>query len=176
MLTKIVFCQSAFKYGDNLYNQPLHKETANKRLTEMEQCMKIWYFKEKKIYDNTLNPILDNVEKGGYYNDFIQIKLSENNILLIHVSKLREPRSKLPTKLVAVTSCFVKYGEIDRKTIKFCWIEKKRIYPENNVYTEEIWLSSNLYLVLTDRQFLKTLVIKDYKNIPLINMGANFCN
>lgn len=173
--TKSLFGQ-AFQYGENLYKKPHHNESAAKALSKMQGCMKIWYFKDKNIYDNTLSPILD--EDGTSYSDFIQIKLSENSILVIYISKMyRMVDNKLvPSHLVAVTSYFVKYGEIDKSTIKYCWLEKKRIYPENNEFTEEIWLSKNLYLVMTDRQYLKTLIVKDVKVIPLINMGANFCN
>ncbi len=165
-----------FKNGENLYNKPHHKEAADKALTKMQNCMKIWYFKDKKVYDNTLAPILDDDGKG--YADFIQIKLSENNIMVLYISKLKQivDKKEYASNLVAVTSYFVKYGEIDKSTIKYCWLEKKRIYPENNEFTEEIWLTNGMYLVMTDRQYLQTLVIKGIKEIDLINMGANFCN
>ncbi len=165
-----------FKNPENLYKKPHHKEAADMSLTKMQNCMKIWYFKDKKIYTNTLSPILS--DDGGDYSDFIQIKLSENSIMVIYISQIKKiiDKKEYASDKVAVTFYFVKYGEIDKATIKYCWIEKKRIYPKNNEYTEEIWLTKNLYLVMTDRKHLKTLVIKDVKEVELINKGVNFCN
>jgi hypothetical protein len=174
MLTMSIFSQ-AFQYGENLFNKPHHNETAIKALNKMQSCIKIWYFKDKKIYENTLSPIYD--ENSNNYSDFIQIKLSENSILVIYISKMRRFNGNIeePSNLVGVTSFFVKYGEMDKTTIKYCWIEKKRIYPKNNEFTEEIRLSKNLYFIITERQFLQSLVINDTKVIPLTNTGADFC-
>ncbi|PBQ34687.1 hypothetical protein CNR22_23900 [Sphingobacteriaceae bacterium] len=123
----------------------------------------IYYSGFKNIYYNTDLAVIDtNKASSGL---LITVKMSDNNLLVFMFHFLCDFNNK-ETGLVNVTYFNYKYGEVDRSTAKTFNIRRKRLYPKNNIYTEEL-ICGKVSFILENSNNNKVKMIFSGKEIEL---------
>ena len=105
----------------------------------------------------------------------VTIKMSDNDIFVFGFKDIYT-KSKVG-ELVATNEVVggyynVKYGEKDKKTAAFYYITKKRAYPKNNIFTEEIWYNKVCFII--ENRVTITKIIIGGKDVIPINYNELF--
>lgn len=127
----------------------------------MENNPKTEEVKNNKVYYAT-------VEQDNKRDiDIITIKMSDNSIFVFGFKDILivENGEFKPSGQILAGYYNLKYGEIDKKSISFYYIDKKRVYPKNNIFTEQIWFNK-ICFELEQNQKYTQILIAGQKIIP----------
>jgi hypothetical protein len=146
-------------------------ETKAKRMEYMRMNMAdycltgpVYYSGFKNIYyDAEIADIDTNVASRGL---MITIKMSDNDLFVFMLHYLCNLRSGEPTGLVNVTYFNFKYGAIDQASAKSFNIKRKRLFPKNNIYTEELTCGKIKFITEDNAENIKIVI--SGKEIPLL--------
>lgn len=156
-------------------SQDFYQEYLNKTLKEMDYSFIDKCLKEMSDYSD-LNYCL----KGDKFTNtvstpskdatVITVKISEEDVFVFYFLNLLEKKNDKfsPSKDILAGSYRYNNGIKDPNSIKFFYINRKRVHPSNNIFTEEIWWGEKLYFVLENKTTFKKLI---FPNVTEINLN-----
>jgi len=125
------------------------------------------------LYNNKIHYIRE-IKKSNEYvsiddrfmvsdGKIVTIKMSDNCLFVFSLHDIigySKPDYKpTPTDSVYVGFLSYKYGEIDKNTVRFFRIKKKRILVSNNIFTEEINVTKEVKFILEEKYKLTKIIL-----------------
>ena len=93
----------------------------------------------------------------------ITVKMSSNCLFVFSLNDIigycKPDYKPTPTDSVYVGFFSYKYGEIDKSTVRFLRIKKKRVLMNNNIFTEEIFITKEIKFTMEEKYKLTKLTL-----------------
>lgn len=112
-----------------------------------------------KVYNGQVEPVLYNAELAmvdlnhSSFGSIVTVKMSENSVFVFMFHYLCNFSEELSGK-VSITYFNYTFGEVDKKSIRSKILSKTRVFPKNNVFTEELVFGSMRF------QFIESYRVK----------------
>ena len=128
-------------------------------------------------YKNTLGIMTGTVcylyEKSDHtWHYLVTVKIN-NNLLIRLLYSADDRTGKMPTNMVLITGYIYEYGEATENSKVCAWFVKKRLYPKNNILTEEVTIYDKYKLIIEDKAITKFIVIG--KGTVILNKNVMDC-
>lgn len=88
----------------------------------------------------------------------ISVKLS-NNLMFYALYSDYDKSDEMPLDMVSISSYNEQYGQPAENSFTCSWIEKKKLFPKNNIFTQEVTINQKYKLIIEGNMITKFIVI-----------------